>query len=69
MRSHELTHAGLRLARWRSRHNLRQAGFWTMVALGPLLALATFAVLSEMQWLGARRHAARRCCSPTSSTR
>ena len=52
MRSHELTHAGLRLARWRSRHNLRQATFWTMVALGPLLAVATFAVLSEMQWLG-----------------
>ena len=45
MRTHELTHAGLRLARWRSRHNLRQAGFWTMVALGPLMALATFAVL------------------------
>ena len=52
MRNHELTHAGLRLARWRSRHNLRQAGFWTMVGLGPLLGLATFAVLSEMQWLG-----------------
>ena len=52
MRNHDLTHAGLRLARWRSRHNLRQAGFWTMVALGPLMALATFAVLTEMQWLG-----------------
>ena len=52
MRSHELTHAGLRLARWRNRHNLRQATFWTMVALGPLLAIATTAVLSDMQWLG-----------------
>ena len=52
MRSHDLTHAGLRLERWRSRHNLRQAAFWAMVALGPLLAIATFAVLSEMQWLG-----------------
>lgn len=52
MRSHELTHAGLRLARWRSRHNLQQVMFWTMVVLGPLLAVATFAVLSEMQWLG-----------------
>ena len=47
MRSHELTHAGLRLARWRSRHNLRQVTFWTMVALGPLLAVATFAVLER----------------------
>ena len=52
MRNHELTYAGLRLARWRNRHKLRQAGFWTMVALGPLLALATFAVLTEMQWVG-----------------
>ena len=52
MRSHELTHAGLRLARWKSRHNLRQATFWTMVVFGPLLVVATFAVLSEMQWLG-----------------
>ncbi len=52
MRSHELTHAGLRLARWRSRHSLRQVTFWTMVAFGPLLAVATFAALSEMQWFG-----------------
>jgi two-component system nitrogen regulation sensor histidine kinase NtrY len=52
MRSHELTHAGLRLARWRSRHNVRQASLWILVALGPLLAVATIAVLSEMQWLG-----------------
>ncbi len=52
MRSHELTHAGLRLARWRSRHNLQQATFWTLVVLGALLAFATFAVLTEMQWLG-----------------
>ena len=51
MRSHELTYAGLRLARWRTRHNIRQASFWTMVALGPLLAIATVAALSEMQWL------------------
>ncbi len=52
MRSHELTYAGLRLAQWRSRHHVRQVIFWTMVAFGPLLAVATFAVLSEMQWLG-----------------
>lgn len=53
MRSHELTYAGLRLAQWRrGRSNFRQATFWLMVALGPLLAVATFAVLSEMQWLG-----------------
>jgi two-component system nitrogen regulation sensor histidine kinase NtrY len=55
MRSHELTHAGLRLARWRSRHNLQQVAFWTLVVLGPLLAFATFAVLTEMQWLGGGR--------------
>ncbi len=52
MRTHELTHAGLRLARWHSRHSLGQAALWTMVALGPILAFATFAALSEMQWLG-----------------
>ena len=52
MRSHALTHAGLRLARWRSRHNLARAALWTMVAAGPLLAAATFAALSEMSWLG-----------------
>ncbi len=31
---------------------MKQAGVWTLVALGPLLAVATIAVLSEMQWLG-----------------
>ncbi|MBB5223350.1 two-component system nitrogen regulation sensor histidine kinase NtrY [Amaricoccus macauensis] len=52
MRSHQLTYAGLRLARWRNRHNLRQATLWIMVALGPLLAIATMLVLSDMQWFG-----------------
>ena len=51
MRSHALTHAGLRLARWFNRRTVAQAGFWTMVVAGPLLAVATFAVLSEMEWL------------------
>jgi two-component system, NtrC family, nitrogen regulation sensor histidine kinase NtrY len=55
MRSHELTHAGLRLARWRSRHNLRQMAFWAIVVAGPLLAVATIAVLGEMQWVGGGR--------------
>lgn len=52
MRSHALTHAGLRLARWLDHRRLSQAGFWLLVAGGPILAIATFAVLSEMQWLG-----------------
>ena len=52
MRSHALTHAGLRLARWFDRRTIKQAGIWTMVAFGPLLAVATVAVLSEMQWFG-----------------
>jgi two-component system nitrogen regulation sensor histidine kinase NtrY len=52
MRSHALTHAGLRLARWYRSRDIRQAGIWAMVALGPLLAIATIAVLSEMEWLG-----------------
>jgi len=52
MRNHAMTHAGLRLARWLNRRDIKPVGIWTMVALGPLLAAATFAVLSEMQWLG-----------------
>ncbi|MFO1144198.1 MAG: PAS domain-containing sensor histidine kinase [Amaricoccus sp.] len=52
MRSDQLTTAGLRLVQWRGRNSFRQATFWLMVAMGPLLAVATFAVLSEMQWLG-----------------
>ena len=52
MRSHALTHAGLRLARWLNRHEHQAGRLWAMVGLGPLLAIATFAVLSEMQWLG-----------------
>lgn len=52
MRSHALTQAGLRLERWVNRYNLKQAGVWALVGLGPLLAIATAAVLSEVQWLG-----------------
>ena len=52
MRSHALTLAGLRLARWRHLQNLREAGFWAMVALGPVLAAATFVGMSEMAWMG-----------------
>ena len=51
MRSHALTHAGLRLARWFNRRTVAQAGFWTMVVAGPLLAIATFVVLSDIEWL------------------
>ena len=69
MRSHALTHAGLRLARWFNRRNIRsRQAFWTMVALRPLLAIATFAVLSEMQWLGGSEML-RPVLLPTSSTR
>jgi two-component system nitrogen regulation sensor histidine kinase NtrY len=55
MRSHALTLAGLRLARWRDSHAVQQAAFWAMVGLGPVLALATFAALGEMEWMGAGR--------------
>lgn len=51
MRSYALTHAGLRLARWFDRRKVAAAGFWAMVVAGPVLAIATFAVLSEMEWL------------------
>jgi two-component system, NtrC family, nitrogen regulation sensor histidine kinase NtrY len=51
MRNHALTHAGLRLARWFNRRTVAQAGFWTMVVAGPLLAIATFVVLSDLEWL------------------
>jgi len=51
MRNHALTHAGLRLARWFNRRTVAQAGFWTMVVAGPLLAIATFAILSDLEWL------------------
>ena len=59
MRSHALTLAGLRLARWRNRRNVQAAGFWAMVALGPLLALATFA-RARARWSGWARAAALR---------
>ena len=52
MRSHTLSQAELRLEHWINRHNIKQAGVWALVGLGPLLAIATVAVLSEMQWLG-----------------
>ncbi len=52
MRRHALTPAGLRRARWLDHRRLNQAGFWALVVGGPLLAIATFAVLSEMQWMG-----------------
>ena len=59
MRSHELTHAGLRLARRKSRHNLRhgaRSGQWW--SSGRLLVIATFAVL-ERDAMARRRHALR----------
>jgi two-component system, NtrC family, nitrogen regulation sensor histidine kinase NtrY len=53
MRSHAMTYAGLRLARWFNRHNVARVGFWAMVVVGPLLALATLVVLSDLQWMRA----------------
>ncbi|WP_306419412.1 sensor histidine kinase NtrY-like [Amaricoccus solimangrovi] len=50
-----MTLAWLRLGRWRSNRGVQAAGFWLMVALAPMLAIATFAVLGEMEWLGGGR--------------
>jgi two-component system nitrogen regulation sensor histidine kinase NtrY len=52
MRTSSLTLAWLRLGRWRSTRGVRAFGFWVLVALAPILAIATFAVLGEMEWLG-----------------
>lgn len=52
MRSHTLNLVGRRLNRWRSSRVVQTAGFWAMVALGPILALATFTVMGEIEWLG-----------------
>jgi hypothetical protein len=57
MRSNALTLAGLRLARWRTRPSVSSAVFWIMVVLGPVLALATFVVLGDMEWLGVTQSA------------
>ncbi|PZQ48594.1 MAG: PAS domain-containing sensor histidine kinase [Rhodovulum sulfidophilum] len=55
MRTSSLTLAWLRLGRWRSSHGVQAFGFWALVALAPILAIATFAVLGEMEWLGGGR--------------
>ncbi len=55
MRSHTLTLVGHRLARLRANRRVNTVAFWVMVALAPILALATFAVLGEMEWLGGGR--------------
>lgn len=55
MRTSSLTLTWLRLGRWRSNRGVQAAGFWIMVALAPILAIATFAVLGEMEWLGGGR--------------
>ncbi len=58
MRSDVLTAAVSWLAQLRERRGVQAAAFWGMIVLGPLLALATFAVLGEMEGLGSR-HALR----------
>jgi len=55
MRSHTLTLVGQRQTRLRSNRKVNAVAFWVMVALAPILALATFAVLGEMEWLGGGR--------------
>lgn len=55
MRRHVLSTASLHVERWVRRRGVRQAGFWAMIALGPILVVLTFAALGEMQWLGGRR--------------
>ncbi len=55
MRTSSWTLAWLRLGRWRSNRGVQALGFWMMVALAPMLAIATFAVLGEMEWLGGGR--------------
>ncbi len=47
MRSQTLTHAGLRMARWRDSKSVRTAAIWGMIALGPILAALTFATFSD----------------------
>ena len=47
MRSQTLTHAGVRLARWRNSRSVRTAGVWGLIALGPILAALTFATFSD----------------------
>ncbi len=51
MRTQALTLAGRRLARWRERRAVRVGSFWELVALGPVLAVLTMAVLGETMWL------------------
>ena len=52
MRSHALNLVTRRFARWRSDKKIRAAAFWGMVAFAPILAIGTFAVMSELEWLG-----------------
>ncbi len=55
MRSYNLSETAARLARLRLDGNIRAVLFWIMVGLGPILALATFVVLGEMEGLGGGR--------------
>lgn len=60
MRSDTLTLAGRRFAQWQERRSVQVLFFWTMLALGPILAFATFAILGEMEGLAqSSRHALR----------
>jgi two-component system, NtrC family, nitrogen regulation sensor histidine kinase NtrY len=55
MRRHVLSTASLHVERWVRRRGVRQATFWALIALGPILIALTFAALGEMEWLGGRR--------------
>ncbi|WP_424931528.1 ATP-binding protein [Amaricoccus macauensis] len=54
MRLHSLSLAGERLLRWQSRPSVKTASRWTMLALGPLLAAATFAALGGIDALSSQ---------------
>ena len=60
MRSHTLTLVGQRLTRLRSNRKVNAVAFWVMVALAPILALATFAVLGDPGGYSMARHLAGR---------
>jgi two-component system, NtrC family, nitrogen regulation sensor histidine kinase NtrY len=54
MRLHPLSLAGERLLRWKNRRSVKVLFRWTMLGLGPALAIATFATLGGMQGLSSQ---------------
>ncbi|MEM8571606.1 MAG: PAS domain-containing sensor histidine kinase [Pseudomonadota bacterium] len=54
MRLHPLTLNGERLLRWQNRRDVKTAFRWTMLALAPILGVATFAALGGMEGVSNR---------------